>query len=190
MEWEEVETIEVGGGGGGQGLPLSEFEVIGTSLGDVLQDEDGSVGPRSLLPVVDDLMSDLPYTTREIGKGKLSSRLYEAVQEAGGVMTNTTPPAPAQPSAPAADTEVGDLVDNTQQRTELKRKQLVRLVKRHVTSEITQDKDRMGQAMQWTWRDLYKKGSVPWPQGVESGQLLKTLDEPTLDKLILIIERG
>ena len=179
--WEEGEELTDGAGPESPQPPLTEYEVIGTALGNVLEDEDGTVGPGNLLPVVDSLLDDLPFTTREIGKGRLSNRLYEAVREAGGVIADESiESAPPQLTATA---EGDDLVDNTQQRMELKRRQLVRLVKRHVAFKITQDKDRTGQAMQWMWRDLYKRAGVPWRRGIEPGQLLKSLDEPTLDKL-------
>ena len=68
VEWEDVEEIEATGGG--RPSTLTEYEVIGTALGNVLQDADGSVGPGILLPVVDSLLEDLPYTPRgRLAKG-------------------------------------------------------------------------------------------------------------------------
>ena len=183
VEWEDSEEIETSGNGPPQ-FNLTEYEPIETRLDNVLQDEDGSEGPGSLLPVVDNLMSDLSHTTREIGKGRMSSRLYEAVVEAAGVMIAVPPNGPTASPEPSPATADGDLVDNTQQRRDLKRKQLVRMVKRHIATTVTQDRTRMGQAIQRMWRELYELAGLKWPAGMEPGQMLKSLDEPALDKLI------
>ena len=110
VEWEDSEEIETSGNGPPQ-FNLTEYEPIETRLGNVLQDEDGSEGPGSLLPVVDNLMSDLSHTTREIGKGRMSSRLYEAVVEAAGVMIAVPPNGPTASPEPSPATADGDLVD-------------------------------------------------------------------------------
>ena len=196
VEWEDVEEIEATGGG--RQSTLTEYEVIGTGLGNVLQDADGSVGPGILLPVVDSLLEDLPYTTREIGKGKLSSRLFEAVKEAGGVMTDAPSSAPTASPGPSTATDDGELLDNSQQRMELKRKQIVQLVKNLASGVVRKDigpsgdsivyKERLGPAINDTWINLYNTAGVRWLRDVKSGQLLKSLDEPTLDKLTRILK--
>ena len=171
--------------------PLTEFEAVGTALGTVLEDEDGSVGPGAFGPIVDSLMDDMPITTGEIGKGKVSQRLAEAVRqatEAQGYEKVTVP----RPPPPKGDEEM--LVDNSQARIELKRKEIVRNVKSYAARVLYQEfgpnwkksapNEQYGLEINDAWLYLYEQAGIRWPAGMKSGQLLKNMDEGSLDRLL------
>ena len=113
-------------------------------------------------------------------------------------MTDAPSSAPAASPGPSTATDYGDLLDNSQQRMELKRKQLVQLVKNLASGVVRKDigpsgdasvyKERLGPAINDTWINLYNTAGVRWPRDMKSGRLLKSLDEPTLDKLTRILK--
>ena len=180
---------------------LTMYEAVGTRLGDILWDEDGTQGPGELLPVVDNFQEQLPITTREAGKGRLAYEFQAAVQEAarllgGGAATPVQAPDPT-PDAPDTD----DLVDNTQQRMEIKRKGIVRLVRQYAGRIVREGswggnwnkdaaKEQMGLEINDAWNWLYEEAHLRWPRGIKSGQMLKSLEEADLDKLTRIMQEA
>ena len=178
-------------------VPLTEWEAVGTRLGSLLEDEDGTTGPGDLLPVVDNFMDDIPHTTREVGKGRVSNRISAAVQEALRMQAGVTATLP-QATEPTPDAD--ELVDNTQQRMEIKRKGIVREVKQYASHIMRKGfgpnwntiapKGQFGREINDAWLWLYEMGGIPWPRNTKSGQLLKRLDEADLDKLEGILKEA
>ena len=179
---------------------LTMYEAVGTRLGDILWDEDGTQGPGELLPVVDNFQEQLPITTREAGKGKLAYEFQAAVQEAARVLGGGTATPVQAPDPTPATPDTDDLVDNTQQRMEIKRKELVRSVKQYA-GRAMQDgwgsnwnkdapKGQMGLEINDAWNWLYEEGHIRWSHGMKSGQMLKSLGEADLDKLTRIMQEA
>ena len=46
----------------------------------------------------------------------------------------------------------------------------------------------MGSEIQETWKWLYREDGIPWPLGMRSGDLLKTLNEDQLRRLLHILK--
>lgn len=186
-EWDDDTLLREGGSTKRSPRPLTEYEAIGTSLGNVLEDEDGTVGPGKLGPIVDKLMDQLPYTTREVGKGRVSNAIQLAVEEAKGVQDTDSLSARVHVSTPDAD----GLVDNTQQRMEIKRTEVVRLVKQEATHLMWEahgrrDQELFSMEVRDTWNWLYEQAGIR-RFGKKSGQILKSLDEADLDRLTQIL---
>ena len=190
VEWDtEGELVE--GSESSPPSPLTEFEVVSTELGTSLKDEDGSVGPGVLGPVVDDFLDDVPRSIEEIGKGRLSQHFAEAARQAAEILGQGVPPEASQPTHPAKKDD--GLLDNSQARINLKRKELVRSVKQYANSVMRREygpgwkqgayKDRYGLEINDAWLALYEKSGIRWVPGVKSGQMLKNLDEKSIDTL-------
>ena len=48
-------------------------------------------------------------------------------------------------------------------------------------------KDSLGSEIQENWKSLYRKAEIRWQSGVRSGDLLRTLDEDQLRRLLYIL---
>ena len=173
--------------------PLTTWEATGTQEGEFLTDSDGTVAPGSTLPYVDAIFEEDSALTRVIGKAKLGDAIDKAAQQYARdhLGSSSFPPKASPPSVAVADE---GFIDDVQGRMEKLRKNLVKAVKSKAASRLRQafegnfPRDKVGSEIQETWKWLYREGGIPWPLGMRSGDLLKTLNEDQLRRLLHILK--
>ncbi len=192
IEWDPDLGGSIDGGGGKP--PLTTWEATGTQEGEVLTDSDGTVAPGSTRPYVDEIFSANRDLDRVVGKAALGQAIDKAAQAYATAHLNK--PASTQEEAQTPTTEVPDdgFIDDIQGRMESMRKDVVSRVKARAAKELRKadgdpfTQQRLGAEIRDTWRWLYPEAGISWPSGVKQGQLLGSLGEPELSRLLATLK--
>ena len=159
-----------------------------------MTDSDGTIAPGSTRPYVDAIFDEDSALTRVIGKAKLGDAIAKAAQEYAREHLSGTDGTPKE-SAPSVAVADEGFIDNVQGRMDTLRKNIVRKVNAKAASQLRQalggsfPKDQLGPEIQKTWKWLYQEAGIPWRPGVRPGNLLKTLDEDQLRRLLDILDK-
>ena len=197
IQWSEEtgEPIDVGIGLVPKPAPLTMWEATGTQEGEFLTDSDGTVAPGSTRPYVDDIFDGDSALTRVIGKAKLGDAIAKAGEAYAKEHLGATEEGlkASGPSIADADADADEgFIDNVQGRMETLRKNIVKKVNAKAVSRLKKapgsnsPRDNLGPEIQETWKWLYQKAGIHWPPRVRSGNLLKTLNEDQLRRLLHI----
>ena len=194
IQWDEEtgEPIEGEFSPGQRFIPLTTWEATGTQEGEFLTDSDGTIAPGNTRPYVDAFFDEEPGMARVAGKAKIGVLILNVAQEyAREYLGGTEQPPKTPPASVLVDDE--SFIDNVQGRMETLQKNIDRQVKSKAARQLGQvfgrnvPKDQLGPEIQKTWMWLYQEAGIRWRSGVRPGNLLKTLNENQLRRLVHIL---